>query len=67
MSPSLTSSGFRLLAYVAHFKETLSVVHGILIELENLVHDQDSYEVKNCIRNTLGENKRRLYTQEINA
>ena len=46
--------GHRLLLYVSHHKETLSVVHGILIELENIVHDQDAFRVKECLRTTLG-------------
>lgn len=46
--------GQRLLAYVSYYEKALSVVHGILIELETFAHKHDSYDVKKCLRTSLG-------------
>ena len=46
--------GQRLLGLVVHHRRSLLVAHGILVEFEALVHDEDSREIKACFRDTLG-------------
>jgi hypothetical protein len=57
--------GHQLLTYVSHHAMTLSVIHGILIEMETLVHNHDSYAIKECIRSTLGSSMSSRFTTEL--
>jgi hypothetical protein len=57
--------GQRLLAYVANHNKVLSVAHGIIIEMEALAHDHNSYKVKECLRTTLGSNASAALSKEL--
>ncbi|TRY70108.1 hypothetical protein TCAL_15011 [Tigriopus californicus] len=46
--------GQRIISYVSHYRNKLSVAHGMLIEMESIAHDQNSYAVKDCLRTSLG-------------
>ncbi len=39
------ADGHRLLSFVSHYDKSLSAAHGVLVELEAMAHNHDSYEV----------------------
>lgn len=48
------NDGQRIISYVSHYRNKLSVAHGMLIEMESVAHNQNSYQVKDCLRTSLG-------------